>query len=59
MPELADACLQEAAKLVGKKIAEVCKTKNISKVSFDRGGNIYTGRVQAVAEAAREAGLIF
>ena len=48
-----------AATLVGKKIAEMCAAKNISKVCFDRGGFMYHGRVQAVAEAAREAGLSF
>mmetsp|Transcript_8678 Transcript_8678/g.14984 ORF Transcript_8678/g.14984 Transcript_8678/m.14984 type:complete len:146 (+) Transcript_8678:43-480(+) len=64
MKEIKDACEKatattDAAKLVGKKIAELCSAKNIGKVSFDRGGNIYTGRVAAVAEAAREGGLIF
>ena len=38
--------LQEAAVMVGKKIAELCLQKNIEKVCFDRGGNIYHGRVQ-------------
>ena len=38
--------LQGAAELVGKRIGELCLEKNISKVSFDRGGNIYHGRVQ-------------
>lgn len=49
----------DAAKLVGKKIAELCAAKSIGKVCFDRGGFMYHGRVQAVAEAAREAGLSF
>ena len=49
----------EAAKTVGKTIAERALEKNITNVVFDRGGYIYTGRVQAVAEAAREAGLKF
>ncbi len=44
--------LQGAAELVGKRIGELCLEKNISKVSFDRGGNIYHGRVQ-VCLAAR------
>lgn len=49
----------EAAKLVGEKIAELCKAKNIEKVCFDRGGFRYHGRVQALADAAREGGLSF
>ena len=49
----------EAAKTVGKAIAERALEKNITNVVFDRGGYIYTGRVKAVAEAAREAGLKF
>ena len=49
----------EAAKTVGKTIAERALEKNITNVVFDRGGYIYTGRVKAVAEAAREAGLKF
>ncbi|KAJ9528464.1 hypothetical protein QJQ45_020353 [Haematococcus lacustris] len=53
------ASLQAAAEAVGKKIAELCAAKNITKVCFDRGGNIYHGRVKAVAEAARASGLQF
>ena len=49
----------EAAKEVGKLIAEVAKTKGIEKVVFDRGGYLYHGRVKALAEAARENGLVF
>jgi large subunit ribosomal protein L18 len=45
--------------MVGKKIAELAKQKGIAKVVFDRGGYIYHGRVKAVADAAREAGLQF
>src|SRR6266852_3817658 len=48
-----------SAKTVGKKIAELAKQKGIAKVVFDRGGYIYHGRVKAVADAAREAGLQF
>jgi large subunit ribosomal protein L18 len=49
----------EAAKKVGALIAERLKTKGLEKVVFDRGGYLYHGRVKAVAEAAREAGLRF
>lgn len=48
-----------SAKSVGKKIAELAKEKGVTKVVFDRGGYIYHGRVKAVADAAREAGLQF
>jgi large subunit ribosomal protein L18 len=48
-----------AAKSVGKSIAERAKAKGITKVVFDRGGYIYHGRVKALADAAREAGLQF
>jgi len=48
-----------SAKEVGKLIAERAKAKGISKVVFDRGGYIYHGRVKALADAAREAGLQF
>ena len=49
----------EAARLVGTEIAKRALEKNIKEVVFDRGGYVYTGRVQALAEAAREAGLEF
>jgi large subunit ribosomal protein L18 len=48
-----------AAKVVGKTIAERAKAKGVKKVIFDRGGYIYHGRVKALADAAREAGLQF
>ncbi|HEV2469249.1 MAG TPA: 50S ribosomal protein L18 [Candidatus Sulfotelmatobacter sp.] len=48
-----------SAKAVGKAIAERAKQKGVSKVVFDRGGYIYHGRVKALADAAREAGLKF
>ena len=47
----------EAAKAVGKDVAEKCKKAKINKVVFDRGGYLYHGRVAALADAAREAGL--
>ena len=47
----------ERAKVVGKQIATLCKEKEITRVIFDRNGFRYHGRVRAVAEAAREAGL--
>ena len=48
-----------ASKVVGKIVAERAKGQGIEKVVFDRGGYQYHGRVQALAEAAREAGLKF
>ena len=49
----------DAAKEVGKIIAERAKAKGISAVVFDRGGYLYTGRVAALADGAREGGLDF
>ena len=48
-----------AAALIGKRIAEKAKAAGIEKVAFDRSGFAYHGRVKALAEAAREAGLQF
>ncbi len=49
----------EKAKIVGAMLGKMATDKKISKVVFDRGGFIYTGRVRALAEGAREAGLKF
>ncbi|MBI2390167.1 MAG: 50S ribosomal protein L18 [Deltaproteobacteria bacterium] len=49
----------EEAKAVGKLIGELCKKKGIDKVAFDRNGFIYHGRIKALADAARKAGLQF
>jgi len=49
----------EGAKLVGKDIATKAIAKKIKTIVFDRSGYIYHGRVKALAEAAREAGLVF
>ena len=48
-----------AATLIGKRIAEKAKAAGVEKVAFDRSGFAYHGRVKALAEAAREAGLQF
>lgn len=49
----------ERAKIAGEILAKNAKTKGISSVVFDRGGFIFTGRVRAIAEGAREGGLLF
>jgi large subunit ribosomal protein L18 len=49
----------EAAKALGAEVAKLAKAKNINAVVFDRNGYLYHGRVKAVAESAREAGLQF
>ncbi|KAJ9148035.1 hypothetical protein P3X46_030132 [Hevea brasiliensis] len=49
----------EVAKKVGEVIAKSCLEKGITKVAFDRGGYLYHGRIQALADAAREHGLQF
>ena len=57
--KLANGSNIDAAKQVGSELAKRCLEKKIENVVFDRGGYIYHGRVKAVAEAAREAGLKF
>lgn len=54
-----DMSKSEASKYVGKVIAERAKEKGIEAVVFDRGGYLYTGRIAALADGAREAGLKF
>ena len=49
----------DAAKVVGAAVAEKAMAKGVQAVVFDRGGYLYTGRVKAVADGAREAGLKF
>ena len=56
-PQMSDLNKVEAAKLVGQTIGARAKEAGINTVVFDRGGFMYTGRVAAVAEGAREAGL--
>ena len=54
-----DGTKTDAAKKVGMIVAERAKAKGIEEVVFDRGGYVYHGRVQALADAAREGGLKF
>ena len=56
---IADADKKGAATIVGKELAKKALAKGIEKVVFDRGGYLYTGRVAALADGAREAGLKF
>ena len=58
-PELKGTCNIAAAKVIGKTIAERAKAQGISNVVFDRGGHAYHGKIAAVADAAREGGLVF
>ena len=51
--------LMERAGNVGKEIAKLAKDKGVTKVVFDRGGFLYTGKIKAVADGAREGGLKF
>lgn len=57
--QLKGTCNIEAAKTVGKIAAERAKAKGISAVVFDRGGHAYHGKIKAIADAAREEGLVF
>jgi large subunit ribosomal protein L18 len=57
--QLEEGTKVDAAKKVGKLIAQACKDKGITKIVFDRNGYLYHGRVSALAQAAREAGLEF
>ena len=57
--EIAGKTKREAAKIVGKLVGDRAKAKGIESVVFDRGGYLYTGRVQSLADGAREAGLKF
>ena len=54
-----DGTKTDAAKAVGAAVAKKALENGIEKVVFDRGGNLYHGRIQALAEGAREAGLDF
>jgi large subunit ribosomal protein L18 len=57
--KLGDGDKKEQAKQAGTQLAEAAKAAGVSKVVFDRGGNTYTGRIAAFADAARSAGLEF
>ena len=57
--QLADVDKTGAAKLVGKLVAERALAAGVKDIVFDRGGYLYTGRIAALADAAREAGLNF
>ncbi|MEQ1501400.1 MAG: 50S ribosomal protein L18 [Myxococcota bacterium] len=59
LPDGATGGNREGAKAVGKALAEAAKAKNVTQVVFDRNGYLYHGRVAALADAAREAGLQF
>ncbi len=51
--------LSERAKEIGKELAKIAATKKITHVVFDRGGFVYQGKIKALADGAREGGLLF
>jgi large subunit ribosomal protein L18 len=57
--KLTDGDKTAQARQLGTQVAEAAKSAGVTKVVFDRGGNTYTGRIAAFADAAREAGLEF
>lgn len=57
--EMKGKSMMDKAKAVGELIAKIAKEKKIDKVVFDRGGYVYAGKVKALADSARSAGLIF
>ena len=57
--KLANGGNKEAAQKVGAEVAKRCQAVNIKKVVFDRGGYVYHGKIKALADAARENGLVF
>ena len=57
--ELSSGATRDASSRVGQLVAERALEKGVLKVVFDRGGNLYHGRIKALADAAREAGLDF
>lgn len=59
VPKNANTWCDKAAEIVGQDVAKRCLEQNITMVCFDRGGFHYEGRVKALAEAARSAGLQF
>ena len=57
--EALEATKSGAVRAVGKAVAAACKARGVDKVVFDRNGFLYHGRIKALADAAREAGLAF
>lgn len=57
--ELTGKKKSERSRIVGKRVAEIAKQHGITRIAFDRGGYVYHGRIQALAEGAREGGLQF